>query len=230
MRSSLLFIFALFVSGTASAAGTAARSDRLMLGATYNQLFFNPADINIAASQLGTSPAYPNLTGGCGYSVFIDYRLLESISLRATYSSMTIKNLVATDDPVGTDGGFDLSQNMVTADLNYYLWHNRSGAAGNFMYLGGSAGTSLTNDITLRNENLITHYTLEKATAFGGQLGLGLYMGNLVVLLQAKYLSHKIPAAKTSSGSYLTHQNGNSVRSAVDYSGVTTSLGIALSF
>jgi hypothetical protein len=201
-----------------------------MIGATYDQLHFNPSDLNIAASQQNTSPAYPNLTGGCGFGGFIDYRIFDRWSLKASYTAITIKNLVATDSPAGTDGGFDLSQNMISVDLNYYLLHQLSNGAGHFLYIGASAGSPLSNDITLRNGNQVTHYEIQKTTAFGGQTGLGIYFGRFVVLAQVRYLSHKIPSVRTATGAYLTHQSGSTQRTPIDYSGVTTTVGVAVSF
>lgn len=199
--------------------------NRWSVGGFYGIGFTNPKDLNDSAGNQITTPKLNNLSSENIYGASLGFLLIPTLQFKLVYEMQSNKNPVTTSSPFVASGvGYEMTQNEVWAELNYFLI--RSARA--FAYVGASMGYPIVSRVTT-NLAIKTDYDADKTLGLMGQLGVGLMLSqHFSVFIEGGYQSVVSGDIKSSTGAVLTTSNGSKAK--LDLSAPKASAGIAIDF
>ncbi len=150
--------------------------------------------------------------------------LSPKLDVRVIYESQNSKNATNLTNPAVSNGGFELIQNEIWGQINYYVVRNSRLN----VYVGGGLGYPTYSHATLTLASA-TGYDADKSLNYIGQGGIDILLGNHFSLnFQGGYQSISMSNLKTSSGAVLTSTSGGNAK--MDLSGARVQVGLAIIF
>ncbi len=216
MKNSILFFCAiLFTSLQGYSDGP---GGSLTFGANYGLGYINPGDINSISANLGATPALSNIDRSTLYSGFFGVRFLPEFEVELIYQIERATNMTASS--IGSNSGFNISQNEMWIAPNYYFLLTSSV----YSYFGIGIGYPLYSHVTENVGAVVKEYDANPTFGVMAQLGFGLLLGDhAAFLIKAAHEEITSGIISNSSGSLIT-PGGNSA--VLDLSGLRLFAGL----